>query len=159
MRWSQRVDKRLWVSDLVAALLHYSHSLWKFRCSFINGGTAEESDKLRLHALQKEVSKAYEDFHTDPFFVSHSLSCIFSVPLERHLKQDLDSLTNFLETVKIGHEAQLLCRSRWAASAEKFFKPRSSHSTSVVTPLQNNSFGGAPPLKRDCPSPRSNGAV
>ena len=71
MRWSQRVDKQLWVSDLVAALLHYSHSLWKFRCSFINGGTAEESDKLRLHALQKEVSKAYEDFHTDPFFVSH----------------------------------------------------------------------------------------
>jgi hypothetical protein len=78
-------NKVSWAAGIIQAILGFSQSLWIFCCQLLQGKDTEERIQLQLASLQAAVTGAYVEYAADPFVVSRSISCIFTIPLTQHL--------------------------------------------------------------------------
>ncbi len=115
-----------WAYYLIASLLTYSASLWKFRCGVLHGHTQEESLQKQLGKLHQQVTQAYQEYENDPHIISsHERSIFTARTLEQRLKQGQDTLTSWLCVYNEATRAQTRSQERLAISAKSFFQPRS----------------------------------
>jgi hypothetical protein len=67
-RGNRSVDGSLWASKVVAAVLNYSLSIWKFRCDLLHGTTVEEARGYGWTNLEERLQKRTRSLQAMPLF-------------------------------------------------------------------------------------------
>jgi hypothetical protein len=139
MKRQHWINKRLWAAKLIEGLLHYSLSLWKFRCSLLHGQSQDKAHQKLIQQLQSRIIEACTAFLDNPHIVPHSSRNIFLVPLEDRLKQDVDSLQCFLRSYALAKQHQEQLNMLHTEAAAQFFFPRSLPQTIVLVKAEEMS--------------------
>jgi hypothetical protein len=71
-RGNRTADGSLWASKVVAVVLNYSLSIWKFCCDLLHGTTVEDAQNIWLDKLRREATKAYKEFASNAFILSYT---------------------------------------------------------------------------------------
>jgi glutaredoxin len=123
-----------WAGGVIQVVLDYSLALWKFRCNLLYGRSKAKAEQKIMADLHRKVICTYEDFERDPFLVHQDYRNIFSVSLDRRLKQDRDSLECFLSTVDLAIKERQQFLILQSETARRFFFPRLLPSEVTISP-------------------------
>jgi hypothetical protein len=105
------------MKTLISGLWTFSKSIWNHRNAVVHGKTETRKVSKEITLLQQDVTKGYNEYNQDPYFIPRSRAHLFDRPLSATLSMDRDGLDCWLSLVKeacltTAMHQQLLTRSK-----------------------------------------------